>query len=313
MEFQGSQFKDYLTALDVDQRRTSPYHPQTNGRIERAHRTLKQILRKLTNTAATQWEEQLGPCLWAYRTTIGINGFTPYFLQYGREPGIPQTTLHSSFGVENDATERYLQLADAFNTATKCTEARHYNNARRQRQANITPLQVGDRVVVKVNERVPLDPRWDHPYLVFRIKGSVIFLIDQRTGNRRVVNREKVLPAPVEDWSPVRPRVKRTQRPPRVPPPPAPPADPGNRRAPRRPAHSTGESDTSPDCSNTKRKRTSYIPTTPMLTSPTPEPMDVDITESRKPPGPVTRSMSSKRQHIGVIRQVKSTFPGRFC
>ena len=83
---------------------------------------LKQILHKLTNTDAIQWEEHLGPCLWAYRTTIGVNGFTPYFLQYGREPGIPQTMLHSSFGVENDATERYQQLADAFHTAAKYTE-----------------------------------------------------------------------------------------------------------------------------------------------------------------------------------------------
>ena len=239
---------------------------------------LKQILHKLTNTDAIQWEEHLGPCLWAYRTTIGVNGFTPYFLQYVREPNIPQTMLHSSFGVENDATERYQQLADAFHTAAKCTEeARHYNNARRQRQVNVTPLQIGDRVVVKVNERVPLDLRWNHPYLVFRIKGSVVFLIDQRTGNRHVVNREKVRPAPVEDWSPVRPRVKRTQRPPRMPPPTAPPADPGKRRAPRRPAHSTREPDTSPGCSNTKRMRTSPI-LVPQLS--------IKLTGQRKRPTP---------------------------
>ena len=129
MEFHGSQFKDYLTAVDVDHRRTSPYHPQTNGTVG----MLKQILRKLTITNAVQWEEQLGPCLWVYRTTIGVNGFTPYFLQYGCEPNIPQTMLHSSFGVENDATERYQQLADAFHIAAKCTEeAQHYNNERRQ-------------------------------------------------------------------------------------------------------------------------------------------------------------------------------------
>ena len=213
-EFQAVQFKDYMQSLGVELRRTTPYHPQTNGRIERAHRTIKQILRKLTNTDANQWEEKLGPTLWAYRVTPSVNGFTPYFLQYGRESRIPRQPLHATYGIENDATERYQQLANSFQSAARQTElVRHTNFERRTRQANASPLEVGDKVVIKAHERAPLDPKWDHPYLVTKIRGSVIFLTDQRSGARRVVNREKVLLAPIDDWVAVKPRVKRTQRP----------------------------------------------------------------------------------------------------
>ena len=46
LEFRGQDLQDCFRKLGIAHRRSSPFHPQTNGRLERAH-TLKNILRKL--------------------------------------------------------------------------------------------------------------------------------------------------------------------------------------------------------------------------------------------------------------------------
>ena len=152
-------------------------------------------------------------------------------------------------------------------------------------------LEVGDRVVVRAQERAPLDPRWDHHYLVTTVKGSVIFLTDQRTGARRVVNREKVLLAPVDDWTPVKPRVKRTQRPHVA----VQPLPVMMRNAPYVPTnpqrgHIRRGSDTTTSLMTQAKRQRVVEPTQP-------QPMDVDTdidTQTRKRPGPVTRSMNTE-------------------
>ena len=145
--------------------------------------------------------------------------------------------------------------------------------------------------MVRAQERAPLDPRWDHHYLVTMVKGSVIFLTDQRTGARRVVNREKVLLAPVDDWTPVKPRVKRTQRPHVA----VQPLPVMMRNAPYVPikpqrGHIRRGSDTTTSLMTQAKRQRVVEPTQP-------QPMDVDTdidTQTRKRPGPVTRSMNTE-------------------
>ena len=48
-EFKGVAFGEWLKYNGVEHRRTTPYHPQSNGRLERFKRTLKGILTKHSN------------------------------------------------------------------------------------------------------------------------------------------------------------------------------------------------------------------------------------------------------------------------
>ena len=112
LEFRGWEMEDYLRGLGIEHRRSTPFHPQTNGRLERAHRTLKQILRKLTNAQAERWEDCLAAATYAYRCTPGVNGFTPFFLHHGRDPDPPLARLlRPPSDIEGQAVERYDHLA----------------------------------------------------------------------------------------------------------------------------------------------------------------------------------------------------------
>ena len=63
----GSNFTSKLmtavcSRLEIKRITTSPYHPQSNGTLERWHGTLKTMLRK-TNKGKTEWDQLLGPLL----------------------------------------------------------------------------------------------------------------------------------------------------------------------------------------------------------------------------------------------------------
>ncbi len=46
---------------------TTPLRPQSNGMVERFHRTLKDTIRKCTNNVPRDWYKYLHKALWAYR------------------------------------------------------------------------------------------------------------------------------------------------------------------------------------------------------------------------------------------------------
>ena len=68
-EFMAHEWEQYLHQIGIEHHRTTPVHPQSNGRTERFNRTLKEMLQKLVNNASERWEEQLNAALLAYRTS----------------------------------------------------------------------------------------------------------------------------------------------------------------------------------------------------------------------------------------------------
>ena len=221
LEFRNELVSGYLRKLGVDLRHTTPYHPQTNGKVERFHRTLKDILRKLVNARSGEWEDCLGPALWAHRVSTSlVTGYTPYFLTFGRQPQVPfARILCTPEGTEGHVLATRLdELSRAFKDAAQHTEeSRLYNRERLTRQARAGNLNVGDQVTVLAQESSPLDPRWDHGYVVTRIRGPVVTVIGPKN-KRRTLNRDKIqLADPDSDWGGLRPRLTRAQRPPRQP------------------------------------------------------------------------------------------------
>jgi hypothetical protein len=63
---------------------SSAYHPQTDGRTERANRTLEQMLRFYVNRQLSDWDELLLCCGFAYNNSEQAStGYTPFFLNCG--------------------------------------------------------------------------------------------------------------------------------------------------------------------------------------------------------------------------------------
>ena len=76
--FVSKTMSEYCTTMGIEQIKTSPYHLQTDGMVERFNATLKRLLRKLTQNPKVEWDECLPYVLWAYRGTVNkTTGFSP--------------------------------------------------------------------------------------------------------------------------------------------------------------------------------------------------------------------------------------------
>ena len=96
---QGSQFtsdlyKEMCKFEGVERHTTSPYHPQSNGLVERFNRSFKHILRKLCQDHPKDWDRFLPAVLFSYRDVPQEStGFSPFELLYGRTVRGPMTIL----------------------------------------------------------------------------------------------------------------------------------------------------------------------------------------------------------------------------
>ncbi|GKA96500.1 reverse transcriptase domain-containing protein [Tanacetum coccineum] len=89
-QFCDNPFKDWCARLSILQRFASVKHPQTNGLVERANRSLGEGIKARLDRHKGRWVEELSHVLWAHRTTIKVStGDTPFSLVYGTEAVIP--------------------------------------------------------------------------------------------------------------------------------------------------------------------------------------------------------------------------------
>ncbi len=89
---QGTPFMSRLMAdlcrlLQVRQIKTTVYHPQTDGLVERFNQTLKQMLRRVAADDRRDWDKMLPYVLFGIREVPQAStGFTPFELLFGRQP-----------------------------------------------------------------------------------------------------------------------------------------------------------------------------------------------------------------------------------
>ena len=214
LEFNAAEVKQVYRDMGIEHRRTTPYHPQTNGKTERFNRTLKEMLSRLINNDHHNWESQLAAALTAYRhSTSVVTGYTPFYLLYGRRGRLP---LVKSFQVATGPAHnaRLYELAKALTNAKEMTaRSRQYNRERINQRATAGNVQIGDTVVVKANERLTFTSKWDPQYEVYDTRGPVVWIRNQNNGKTKVVNKDKVrVVDPDIIWDEVRPRPRRSQQ-----------------------------------------------------------------------------------------------------
>ena len=88
--FLNSLIREMTGRFQIDHRKTTPYHPQTNGQTKRVNGILVSILRKTVLDSKRDWVTKLTAALWAYRMTYKVTTHaTPISLVYGLEATLP--------------------------------------------------------------------------------------------------------------------------------------------------------------------------------------------------------------------------------
>ena len=170
---------------------TTPYHPMTNGRIEKSHSTLKLILRKLCEKKPRDWDRYLIPTLFAMREIPSdTTGFSPFELLYGRqvrgplsilnelwcEPAIDDETRNSYQNVL-EIRERLEEASELAVSAAKLKSA-SYKTYFDRKTANRS-FKVNDEVLLLLPDSSnKLLMRWQGPYKVVEVKSKLNYVLD---------------------------------------------------------------------------------------------------------------------------------------
>ena len=96
--FTSRLFQRKVSEFGIKQVFSTPYHPQSQGVLERFHATLKNALSKYTLSNLGDWEENLPFVLYAIRSSPNETlGFSPYELVYGHNVRGPLDMLKENW------------------------------------------------------------------------------------------------------------------------------------------------------------------------------------------------------------------------
>ena len=188
--FESTVFAEMCSLLGIGKTRNTPYHPQSDGMVERLNRTLETQLSMFVQDHQKDWDVYLPMLMMAYRTAIhDSTKCSPAKLMFGRELKLPIDLLYGRPSEEksyNSTTyaEQLLQtLEHTHEFARKCLELasdkmRTYYDGRSSQQR----LMTGDAVWLHVPQRKKgISPKlsrpWQGPYVVTKCINDLIYKI----------------------------------------------------------------------------------------------------------------------------------------
>ena len=113
--FESSMLHQTLETFGIKKSRTTAYHPEGDGMVERFNRTLLQLLRSYTEQQE-EWERYLPFVLFAYRTAVHTStGVSPFEMMFGRPPvqnPFPTRTTYDAVSYQSQLRTKLAQLSD---------------------------------------------------------------------------------------------------------------------------------------------------------------------------------------------------------
>ncbi|TWW59234.1 Retrovirus-related Pol polyprotein from transposon 17.6 [Takifugu flavidus] len=195
--FMSRVFAQVLKSLGIKHITSSPYHPESQGALERFHQTMKTMLKKCCFESQKDWDDAVPFVLFAAREAVQESlGFSPAELVFGHEVRGPLKLLKEQFllprGGEGCSIPEYVlrlreRLQRACTLAKSSLASSQKKMKRRYDQKAVPPsFQPGDRVLIL--SPVPgsaLSAKFSGPYVVEKKVNDTNFIIQTPDRRRR--------------------------------------------------------------------------------------------------------------------------------
>ena len=209
--FEAQLFQKMCLLFKIDKTRTSPYHPESDGMVERMNRTLQDMLAKYVSDHQRDWDEHLPLVMMAYRSSVHASTqYTPFYLLFGHEVRLPVDVMFGRQPNHKPEVSDYVRnLRDTLEEVHE--HAREHLRAAQKRQKDHydqriagEQIEVGDRVFLhdparKKGQTKKLHSPWQGPYIVMTRIGDVNFRIRavDNPRKRKVVHFNRLKPCGV--------------------------------------------------------------------------------------------------------------------
>lgn len=192
-QFESALFTNFLKMLGCRRIRTTAYHPQANGLVERLHRQLKAAL--MCHGHANDWYQHLPLVLLGIRSAYKEDQkSTVAESTYGTTLRLPGDLLHAS---QSETTEDL----STFISQLRCRMSRLRPATSRQqtgKQFIFPELSAATHVFLRIDAvRRPLHPPYEGPYRIISRTSKTITI--EKNGKNECVTIDRVKPAFYED------------------------------------------------------------------------------------------------------------------
>ena len=120
-------FQQVMHELGIKQYRSSAYHPESQGALERFNQTLKNMIRSYCFDTEKDWDEGIHLLLFALRESVQESlGFSLFDLVFGHTVRGPLKLLKEKFLSQEDTPLNLLQYVSDFRSRllTACEAAK---------------------------------------------------------------------------------------------------------------------------------------------------------------------------------------------
>ncbi|GJT00017.1 reverse transcriptase domain-containing protein [Tanacetum coccineum] len=178
-QFRDDPFKEWCEKLCIHQHFASVKHPQTNGLVERANRSLGEGIKARLEARSKNWMEELPHVLWAHRTMIkSSNEDTPFSLTYGTEAN------NEALEINLDPLEERREEAAIREAKSKAKMEKYYNAKVRSTSFKPGDLVYRNNDASQVEDTGKLGPKWEGPYEVTEALGKGAYELRDRDGKQ---------------------------------------------------------------------------------------------------------------------------------
>ena len=192
--FMSGLFQQVMDELGIKQYRSSAYHPESQGALERFHQTLKNMIRSYCFDTNRDWDEGVHLLLFAVRESVQESlGFSPFELVFGHSVRGPLKLFKEKLLSHDDVSLNLLQYVSDFRTklSNACEMAKAnlksaQNSMKNRYDQNSVSrtFKPGDKVLalLPVPGR-PLQARYFGPYIVDKKMSDLNYVL--QTPDRR--------------------------------------------------------------------------------------------------------------------------------
>ena len=206
-DFESSLMQELCRHFSINKTRTCIYRPQANGQVERANRTIQEMLKGISNVHK-DWPAYLPWVTFAYNTAVhAATGYSPFRMNFGRRPRMPQDLLTGLAPDEeptlvSEYVDHLRAILDRVHACARENLEAVFRSSKRLHDAELSPIvySVGDVVWMqkkqfKRDKTKKLTEAWDGPFVVVKKFSDVAYRILQGPHHKpKIVHAELLKP-----------------------------------------------------------------------------------------------------------------------